>query len=74
MKKFRNGNGAKGLTERPLEGDTTARHRTGKQLSTKPNPVTYSLVDKEGFLKSRVWEIYKHGSVRGFIVSSSRWL
>jgi hypothetical protein len=38
--KSRNGDGAKGLTERPLEGDTTASLRPGERLSTKPNPMT----------------------------------
>ncbi len=78
-KKFRNGNGAKGLTGRPLEGDATARLRTGEQLPIDPNPETSS---NEGdvFLKSRVWENYKHGSVRGLVASPSednftrRWL
>ena len=76
-KKFRNGNGAKGLTRIPKEGDTTVRHRTGEQLSTKPNPMTYSVEGKEVFLKSRERENCTHGSVRGFIVSSQinwRWL
>jgi len=58
-----------------LEGDTTARLRTGVRLSTKPNPMTYSSVGREVFLKSRVREIRKHGSVRGFIADSERrWL
>ena len=72
--KSRNGDGAKGLTGRPLEGDTTARHRAGLRLSTKPKPMTYSTEDREVFLKSRVKENCKHGSVRGFTVSSRRWL
>jgi len=36
--------GAKGLTRRPLEGDTTARLGTEVRLSTKPKPVTYKLI------------------------------
>ncbi|MBI5555119.1 MAG: hypothetical protein HY920_04635 [Elusimicrobia bacterium] len=74
--KSRNRDGAKGLTRRPMEGDTTARRRTGQQLSTKPKTMTYTNVCKKVFLKSRVREICKHGSVRGFMVSSNyrRWL
>ena len=74
-KKFRNGNGAKGLTGRLPEWDTTARHRAGLQLSTKLKPMTCSWKDREVFLKSRVRENCKHGSVRGFMVfSERRWL
>lgn len=32
--------GGKALAERPLEGDTTARLRTGVRLFTEPSPVT----------------------------------
>ena len=66
--------GAKGLTRRPLEGDTTARLGTGFQLVTEPKPMTCLSEGREVFLKSRVREIRKHGSERGFIVSSRRWL
>ena len=72
--KSRNGDGAKGLTRRPMEGDTTARFKTGVQLATEPKPMTCSSEGREVFLKSRVREIRKHGSERGFIVSSRRWL
>jgi len=75
--KFRNGNGAKGLTRIPMEGDTSATLRGGSQMATKPKPMTYSLEDREVFLKSRVRENLKHGSVRGLIVASQlnwRWL
>jgi len=67
---------AKGSTGRLLEGDTTDRLlRAGNQLSTKSNPVTYLLVDREVFLESRVRKICKYGSVRRFIVNSKRrWL
>jgi len=59
-----NGDGAKGLTGMRWEDrDTTARLGTGVRLSTKPKPVTCSSVGKEVFLKSRVGEIYTHGSV-----------
>jgi len=75
VRKQGNACGAKGLAGRPMAGDTTSRLRTGQRLSTKPNPVTYSLEGGEVFLKSRVREICKHGSVRGLIVSSDRrWL
>ncbi|MEW6687159.1 MAG: hypothetical protein AB1393_13310 [Candidatus Edwardsbacteria bacterium] len=47
--KSRNGNGVKGLTERPLEGDTTARLRAGERLSTKPNPMTCLDREQGGF-------------------------
>jgi len=67
-RKFRNGNGAKGLTGRMLEGETTARLRAGEQLSTEPNPETSSMAG-DAFLKSRVRENCTHGSVRGFIAS-----
>ena len=78
-KKFRNGNGAKGLTERPLEGEVTARLRTGEQLLKEPNPETSSM-EGDVFPKSRVRENCKHGSVRGLVASPSgdnftrRWL
>jgi len=71
--KFRNGNGAKGLTRKPMERDTSAGHRTGEQMTTKLKPATYPVKGEEVFLKSRVREICKHGSVRGFMVSSSGW-
>ena len=71
--KFRNGNGAKGLTGIPRERETTARFEAGEQWLTKLNPETLSMLG-EVFLKSRVWENCKHGSVRGLIVSSGRWL
>jgi hypothetical protein len=71
--KFLNGNGAKGLTREPLEGDTIARHRTGVQLSTKPKPMTYLLDGKEVFLKSWMRENCTSSSVRGFMVSSIYW-
>ena len=75
--KFPNGNGAKGLTRRPLERETTARHRTGEQWLTelKPKP---SLTTGEVMLKSRMRENLTYGSVRGLIVTSEmtsrRWL
>jgi len=78
-RKFRNGNGAKGLTGRPLERNATARLRTGEQLPIKPNPETSSMMG-DAFPKSRVRENRKHGSVRGFIASPDennfirRWL
>jgi len=78
-RKFRNRNGAKGLTGRPLEREATARLRAGEQLPIEPNPET-SFMTGDVFLKSRVRENCKHGSVRGFIVSSDesnfirRWL
>ena len=67
-RKFRNGNGAKGLTGRPLEREATARLRAGEQLPTEPNPETSSMTG-DVFLKSRVRENCKHGSVRGLIAS-----
>ena len=78
-RKFRNGNGAKGLTGRPLEEEATARLRTGEQLPAEPNPETSS-IEGDVFPKSRVRENCKHGSVRGLIASSDennfirRWL
>ncbi len=78
-KKFRNGNGAKGLTERPLEEEATARLSAGEQLPIEPSPETSSM-EGDVFPKSRVRENCKHGSVRGFIASSDennfirRWL
>jgi hypothetical protein len=72
-RKFLNGNGAKGLTERILDEATTARLRTGEQLVIDLNPDTPSKTG-DAFLKSRVRENCKHGSVRGFVVSSRRWL
>lgn len=65
--KSRNGDRAKGLTGR------------GPPLKTKVRDyglkVFQHIEGEEAFLKSRVWEIYKHGSVRGFIVDSKRrWL
>ncbi len=77
--KFRNGNGAKGLTGRPLEEEAAARLSAGEQLPTDPNPETSS-IEGDVFPKSRVWENYKHGSVRGLVASPSednfirRWL
>ncbi len=77
--KFRNGNGAKGLTGRPLERNATARLRTGEQLPTEPNPETSSM-EGDVFQKSRVRENCTHGSVRGLIASPDennfirRWL
>ena len=78
-KKFRNGNGAKGLTGRPLERNAAARLRTGGQLPTEPNPETSS-IEGDVFPKSRVRENCKHGSVRGLVASPDennfirRWL
>ena len=76
VRKQGNACGAKGLAGRPVEGDTTSRLRTGQRLSTKPKPMTCSLEGKEVFLKSRMRENCKSGSVRGFIVDSllRRWL
>ena len=74
-RKFLNGNGAKGLTRRPMEGDTAARRRAGVQRLTKPKPMTYQLEGREVFLKSWMREICTSSFVRGLIVSSSRrWL
>ncbi|MFH0790110.1 MAG: hypothetical protein V2A64_00595 [Candidatus Omnitrophota bacterium] len=76
-RKFLNGNGAKGLTREPKEGDTTAEHSVGEGLSTKPKPMTYLSDGKEVFLKSWMRENCTSSSVRGFIVSSQvnwRWL
>ncbi len=53
-----------------MERDTSAGHRTGEQMSTKLKPVTYPIKGGKVFLKSRVREICKHGSVRGYMVSS----
>ena len=74
--KFLNGNGAKGLTRKPMGGDTTASLRTGFQLSTEPKPMTYLSYGKEVFLKSWMRENCTSSSVRGFMVSSNyrRWL
>jgi len=77
--KFRNGNGAKGLTGRPLEEEATARLSAGEQLPIEPSPETSSM-EGDVFPKSRVRENRKHGSVRGLIASSDennfirRWL
>jgi hypothetical protein len=77
--KFRNGNGAKGLTGRPLEEEATARLSAGEQLPIEPSPETSSM-EGDAFPKSRVRENRKHGSVRGLIASSDennfirRWL
>ena len=75
--KFPNGNGAKGLTRRPLERETTARRRTGKQWLTELKPET-SLTAGKVILKSRMRENFTYGSVRGLIVTpemtSRRWL
>jgi hypothetical protein len=66
--KSRNGDGAKGFTGR------------GRTLKTKVRDyglrVNFQHIEgEEAFLKSRVREICKHGSVRGFIVDSKRrWL
>lgn len=35
--KFRNGNGAKGLTRRPLEEETSTAHRSGLRCSHNLN-------------------------------------
>ena len=73
--KFRNGNGAKGLTRKPLIGDSIAGHRAGLQLLIEPKSMTYSTEGREVFLKSRVRENCKHGSVMGFMVfTERRWL
>jgi RNA-directed DNA polymerase len=47
-----------------MDGEVTARLRTGKQLPTKPNQET-SFAEGDAFLKSRVRENCKHGSVWG---------
>lgn len=51
VRKFHNGNGAKGFTNRPKEGDTSSRHSTGAEMTTKPKPETYSTEDREVYLK-----------------------
>jgi hypothetical protein len=73
-KKFLNGNGAKGLSRRPLARETTARRRAGEQWLTELKPET-SQTAGEVILKSRMRENLTYGSVRGLIVNSSRrWL
>ena len=77
--KFPNGNGAKGFTRIPLERETAARHRAGRQCLTELKPDT-SLIAGEVILKSRMRENFTYGSVRGLIVSPDesnfrrRWL
>lgn len=70
-----NTRGAKGLAGRPWNGDTSSRFRTGYRKLTKPISVTHLSDGEEVFLKSRMRENCKYGSVRGFIVDSERrWL
>jgi hypothetical protein len=69
-----NGGGAKGLAGKSLERGHIVQTQSwdndvNKTLSIIPN------MSEEVFLKSRVQEICKHGSVRGFMVDSERrWL
>ena len=70
--KPRNGGGAKGLAVRPL--DKGHIHQT-QNWSLNANKTCSITSGWEVWLKSRVREICKHGSVRGFIVNSERrWL
>ena len=71
---MRQGNacGAKGLAGRPWSGDTSSRLRAGYRKSTKPISMTHLSDGEEVFLKSRMRENCKSGSVRGFMVDSER--
>lgn len=63
--------GAKGLAGKPQDsGGTSSALRGGYRKSTKPKSVTCLLDGEEVFLTSRMREICKSGSVRGFIVDS----
>lgn len=72
--------GAKGPAGEPWNGDTSSALRGGQREAAKPISVTHLLYGEEVFLKSRMREIRKSGSVRGFIVDSEgdnllrRWL
>ena len=73
--------GAKGLTSISMDGETTARIKTGRTqelLATQPNPITFKMTfksqNREIYLKSWMREIFMSSSVRGLIVSSRRWL
>jgi hypothetical protein len=70
--------GAKGLAERPIsDGAALSVRRDGSASGTLPDKTR---IGGEAIPKSRMWEIYKSGSVRGFVVSSrdintqGRWL
>ncbi len=68
--------GGKGLAGKPRwTGDTSSAHRGGYKKRTKPNHETHPAQDEEVFLKSRMWENHKSGSVRGLMVDSNnrRW-
>ncbi|MDI6739501.1 MAG: hypothetical protein QME74_03960 [Candidatus Edwardsbacteria bacterium] len=68
--------GAKGLAGKIAGSvETSTSHRTGFMKKTQTASLTCLSDGKEVFLKSRVRENRKHGSVRGFVVSSARrWL
>ncbi len=76
VKKQGNACGAKGLAGKPRRtGDTSSSHKGGYKKRTKPNHETHLAQDEEVFLKSRMWENHKSGSVRGLMVDSNyrRW-
>ncbi len=65
--------GAKGLAGGPIwDGDTSSAHRGGNGKRTKPKHETHLVQEEEVFLKSRMWENHKSGSVRGLMVDSMR--
>jgi len=72
-----NARGAKGLAGEPMEQGHVYRALTWR---TDENKIVSKTYNREALLKSRVRENLKHGSVRGFIVSSDennfrrRWL
>jgi hypothetical protein len=67
--------GAKGLAGKPRWTGDTSAHRGGYKKRTKPKHETRLAQDEEVFLKSRMWESHKSGSVRGLMVDSNnrRW-
>ena len=76
VRKQGNACGAKGLAGKPMwTGDTSSALRGGYRKRTKPNHETHLAQDEEVFLKSRMWENCKSGSVRGLMVDSNngRW-
>jgi hypothetical protein len=68
-----NAGGAKGLTGEPRNRDTLSGHGTGQRETTKLHSMTHSTEGEEVYLKSRMREICKSGSVRGLVVDAARW-
>ena len=62
VRKFRKRDGAKGLTGEPLEQGHNLHTQRWIKVVNKTASVTY---DREVCLRSRVREVFTHGSVRG---------